>query len=307
MGNNKELLLVHASMERVSLQETVNIMLTPQFYTLKKEPLPIKYHYQAKSIAPSLFDGLLEDWSSYEYFVFKEDDSWVFIAYNTGQVTSLLLSKGIKLEQVSKIFFAEQARDHFAGPLLLGKKEALVVLDNTVVVVPKIALQEETTSLTFDNSFTPKKGVVLQGSSGSILNLKQALILAGTFTLFAVMFFVEGWRYSGNSKVGVVEMQELIEAYPSLESKYTRDSIIAKYRTIDILERKKRELIKILSGMIFKGVALTSYTMDDKTFEVIFSCKDAEVAQRVKELAKKSKLNTSSIQGSNDLKIEGDI
>ena len=60
MGSNKELLLVHASMEDVSLAHSVNVMLTPQFYTLKKEELPVKYLYQAKRIAPSLFDGLLE-------------------------------------------------------------------------------------------------------------------------------------------------------------------------------------------------------------------------------------------------------
>ena len=66
MGSNKELLLVHASMEHVSLTHSVNVMLTPQFYTLKKEALPVKYLYQAKRIAPSLFDGLLEEGRSYE-------------------------------------------------------------------------------------------------------------------------------------------------------------------------------------------------------------------------------------------------
>jgi hypothetical protein len=59
MGNNKDLLLVHSAMERVTLVESVNVMLTPQFYTLKKEALPVKYAYQAKKIAPSLFEGLL--------------------------------------------------------------------------------------------------------------------------------------------------------------------------------------------------------------------------------------------------------
>ncbi len=305
MGNDKEILLVHASMERVSLQESVNVMLTPQFYTLKKEAIPVKYQYQAKRIAPSLFDGLLEDWSSYEYMVFKEDESWTFIAYNTGQISSLLLSKGIKLEQVSKIFFAEQVRDKFTDPVLLGDKEALVVLNNTVVVVPQAVLQEETLPLTFDTSFTPKKGIAIQGSQGSFLTLKQASILAVIFSFLAIIFFVEGWRHGNNFQAGKAEMQELLDAYPSLQSKYTRDSIIVKYKTLDVMERKKREIVKTLSRMIFKGVTLTSFDMDEKMFKVQFSCQDAKVAKRIKELAKKNKLNTSSISGSNDLKIEG--
>mgnify|MGYP001829238495 CR=1 FL=1 len=74
MRNNKELLLVHPSMKPVSLTEAVNVMLPPQFYTLKKEALPLRYAYQAKKIAPSLFDGLLEAGGHYEYMVWKEDE-----------------------------------------------------------------------------------------------------------------------------------------------------------------------------------------------------------------------------------------
>ncbi len=85
---------------------------------------------------------------------------------------------------------------------------------------------------------------------------------------------------------------ELFEAYPSLQSKYTRDSIVTKYKTIDTTERKKRDIIKMVSGMIFKGVTLTSLEIDEKEYKVQFSCKDAQVAKRLKELATKNKLNT---------------
>ena len=212
MGSNKELLLVHGSMKRVFLSHSVNIMLTPQFYTLKKETLPVKYLYQAKRIAPSLFDGFLEDWNDYEYLVFKEEESWVFIAYNMGQINSLLLSKGIKPEQVSKIYFAEQVRNSFTAPVLLGDKEALVVLDNAVVIIPQAALQEETAVLEFDDSFTPKTGITLKGVHSALLSSSQAVVLASLFTFFAGMFLVEGWRYGSESKAGAEEMQELLEA-----------------------------------------------------------------------------------------------
>ncbi|MDQ7086270.1 MAG: hypothetical protein Q9M36_15810 [Sulfurovum sp.] len=53
MGNTKELLLIHQEMRsiRVLPSKGVNIMLTPQFYTLIREDLPVKYAYQAKRIA----------------------------------------------------------------------------------------------------------------------------------------------------------------------------------------------------------------------------------------------------------------
>ena len=308
MGNNKELLLVHASMESVTSLQAVNVMLPPQFYTVKKEALPVRWAYQAKRIAPSFFDGLLEGGKHYDYMVWKERDEWVFLAYDIEMIASFLTSKGFVLENISKVFFAEQAIDSFEKPILLGDNEALVSLDHTAVIVPRRALSNEEGSLgVFNNSFTPKQGVALEGAYGSILNVKQASILATLFSLFAIIFFVEGWRYGHNSKAGEADMQQLLESYPSLQSKYTRDSVAEKYKKIDTVERKKRETVKRLSKMIFKGVTLTSFVLNEKHFNVEFACSDAKVAKRLNTLAQKEKFSVSKIAGSNDLHIKGTL
>ena len=308
MGNSKALILVHTSMDKVTLSHDVNIMLTPQFYTLKKEPLPVQYAYQAKRIAPSLFEGLLEEGKSYEYMVWKEEEEWVFLAYDLEMITEFLEHKGFALEHISKLFFAQQSADLFTDPLLLGSNEALVFLDNVIVVVPKTALDEdEGTSLLFDDSFTPKKGIMLQSAYGSILTVRQSVVMASIFGLMALLFFIEGARYSGNSKAIQMQMEEMLEAYPSLASKYTRDSIVSKYKTLDRVERKKRETIKTLAGMIFKGVTLNAFEMNDQKFSAHFSCKDAQVFKRVKALAKKNKFNTVNVSRGHDLKIEGTL
>ncbi|WP_223899033.1 hypothetical protein [Sulfurovum sp. TSL1] len=307
MGNNKELLLVHPSMKPVSLTEAVNVMLPPQFYTLKKEVLPLRYAYQAKKIAPSLFEGLLEA-GDYEYMVWKEDEAWVFLAYDLEKIAAFLESKGFALEHVSKLFFAQQSVDLFETPLLLGEDDALVSLDGMVVVVPRGALADEhASSQVFDNRFTPKKGIVLSGAYGSVLSLKQASRLAAIFILFALMFFVEGSRYSDDSQAGEAKMQELLSAYPALQSTYTRESIMTKYKAIDTAERKKREIVKMVSGMIFKGVTLSSLEIDAKSYKIHFTCKDAQVAKRLTLLASKNNLKTSAVSGSHDLKIEGTL
>jgi len=306
MENNKELILAHTSMKHVTLTEEVNVMLTPQFYTLKKEALPVSYAYQAKKIAPSLFDGLLEEGRHYDYMVWKEEEEWVFLAYDMEMIRSFLERKGFTLEHVSKLFFAQQSVDLLDKPLAVGENTALVSLDHTAVLVPRTALGEDEGALSrFGNSFTPKRGVLLPGVHGSLFDVRQTAVIATVFGLFALMFFVEGWRYSNNTQADEAQIQKLLEAYPSLRSKYTRDSIISKYKTLDARERKKREIIKTLSGMIFKGVTLTSFEMDEKMFKVAFSCKDAQVAKRLKALAKKNKLNVSAVAQSNDVKIEG--
>lgn len=302
-------MLIHSQMPHVSSvpSEGVNILLTPQFYTIKREALPVKYAYQAKRIAPSLFDGLLEKLEYQKYFVFKEEEQWVFVAYDVEKIKTFLEAKGIALSQVAKIFFAEQVVDLFYAPVLLGEQEALVNLNGTMTVVPQIALNPDEKPIRINANFTPKKGVSFEGRGKSMVSSNESYTLAAIFVLFAVIYFVEGSRYGGESEVQSQEMQALLEDYPSLQSSYTRLSISDKYRKIDAKERKKREVIKSLSHMIFKGSTLTTLLVDDKKFQAQFSCKDASTAKKLKELAKKEKFNTSKVANSNDVKIEGTL
>ena len=317
MTNNKELLLVHTSMYNVRLTHPVNVMLTPQFYTVQKEALPVKYAYQAKKIAPSLFDGLLDEGGTYEYLVFKEqiddEEKWVFVAYDMEKITAFLESKGIDTNKVSKLFFAEQSLEYFRpAPLGLGEHDALTVIDNTVVVVPRVALGEtHFPSLRFTNEFTPKtSGIKLKSQSteqSSILTQTQALSLAAVFLLFAGMFAVEGTRYSGDDQEAKVELESIYESHPYLESAYTREDAINKYTMIDTQERRKRNAIKTASNMIFKGVTLEKLHVDDKQFTATFKCSDTTVANRVKAVVKKAKDNFFTIKGGTTLQMEGKL
>jgi len=287
LGNSKPLLLVYRNMRQETLSQTVNIMLPPQFYTFKREPLPVKYAFQAKKVAPSLFEGLLEHTENYDYMVYREDDHWVFIAYNMVEIAHFLKSKGIGPEQVGKVFFAQQALDRFETPVQLGEKDVLFAIDGVVGNVPRAAFREETKIVQIDDSFTPSNGLSLQDSFNSFISQKQSIGLATLFTLFALIFFTEGWRYGSTSQTLKQEIETLLEEYPSLESQYKRQSIAKKYRVIDKNERKKRDIVKTLGSMIFKGVKVESFKMNDKGFTVRFKCDNTKVAKQLRELGKK--------------------
>lgn len=308
MEQDKNLLLVHLAMENVSLTKSVNVMVTPQFYTLKKEALPVKYAYQAKKIAASLFEGLLESTGNYEYEVIREEDTWAFIAYDIQKIMTFLESKGIGKEKVAKLFFAQQALKSFTAPLGLNEKEALVVLEETLVVVPTRALSEEDSStLAFNKSFTPKGGISLQGAVSSLLTQTQAISFAIVFLLFAGIFFVESTRYSSDEETGTEELESLYVAHPGLKTSYARKGIVDKYRTIDKSERLKRDTIKNFSKFISKGVTLKYLDIDEKSFKSSFICSNNKMLERVKSLAKKAQYRAKIIKGTKELTIEGTL
>jgi hypothetical protein len=293
-------------MEPVSPEHRVNVMLTPQFYTMKKEELPLKYRYQAKKIAPSLFDGLLDENGTYEYFVFKEEGQWVFIAYDPEKIRTFLHAKGISTEYLSKLFFVQQAAQAFSQPIALNEEESLVTIDGVVVQVPANILPEGSQPGSFSKIVLPKMGITLSAKGNQLIHKRETAVLSIIFLLFASIFFIEGWGYGQSLKVQSKEMQELMEAYPSLQSKMQRESISLKYRMIDSKERKKREIIKTLAAMIFKGVVLTAYHMDEKQFKVTFNCENAKVAKRVQSLAKQANFKVSS-KDNNSVVIEGKV
>ena len=306
-GSTKKLILVHEGMAPQTLDETVDVMLTPQFYTLKRESLPVKYAYQAKKIAPSLFDGLLDESESYAYDVHKCDEGWEFIAYDLDKIKYFLRTKGIVPEKVGKLFFAQQAADKITAPVALGESQALVNLNGIVTVVPKSVLDETTQFANPDSTWRPKRGISLGGSEGSLLTGRQAFSLAAVLVLFAAGWFIEGSRYGGDLHKEQEKISALLEAYPALQSSYTRKSVAEKYQTLDRQERKKRDIIKALSKMIFKGVTLSSLKMDEKAFQAEFSAADKSVAQKLQALAKKEKFNTTDIKGSSEIRIEGQL
>jgi len=302
-GNNKSILLVHRNMRPHTSDVAVDIMLTPQFYMVKKEKLPIKTRYRAQKIAPSLFEGLLEKSSTYKFFVYQEDDQWVFIAYDPEEIAAFLAQKGLSKEKVGKVYFAEQIVKLLDRPIMLSETEVLSVLDDTVVVVPASALGD--IDSTEPVLARPKRSVSFEYSEKVLLNKEQAMVLAAIFVLFGLIWFAEGLRYKKNNRFLQAKTEELYAKYPSLQSRYTRESIISKYRKIDASERKKRKIIGQIAGMLFKGVTITLFEMTDKKYKVVFSVKDKSVAKRLEGLLKSAGLKKSAGSGPSEIIVEG--
>lgn len=305
-GSKKASVLVHKRMQQIEMGESLYVVLSPQFYTLKKEQIPVKYHYQAKKLAPSLFEGFLNRNTHYDYFVFKKGEDWVFVAYDLESISAFLKEKGIRSEQVSKIFFAEQLAHTFENPVALGKKEALVLIDDTVTLVPAYALEQGYIPVSFAQVAVPRSGVSLYNAYGSLLSLKQALILSSLLSLFALLWIGEGIRIASASGGEQEQMEELLAANPSLQSSYARENVFQKYKTLDTQERKKRETIKTLSGMVAKDTVLNGLQMDAKQFKAEFGCKDDKTVKALSIRAQKEHFKASAgPSGSHTVIVEG--
>lgn len=288
MGNSKkELLVVYRDMPSVTLRKPVNVLLPPQFYTMKKESLSIKYTYQARKIAPAIFEGLLEERETYRYFVYAEGEHWVFIAYDPEEIKHFFQNKGIAAEMVSGIYFAQQCAGTLTKPLLLGEKEVLTVLDGTVVIVPRTAVDTED-FISPSSCTLPKRAIAFDAGSNGFLHIKQALLIAFVLFVFGTVWYIEAWRYTRTNDTLERELSVIFKRNPSMQNVYTRDNIAQKYQTIDQRERKKRHAVSQVSHFIFKGVTLVEMHIRQKHFQAVFDVSDNGVAKRLKSLIKQA-------------------
>ncbi|MCK4441951.1 MAG: hypothetical protein KAU90_08080, partial [Sulfurovaceae bacterium] len=129
MGKSNPRVLVYRDMESISTKDNIDIILTPQFYYFLQEELGIKFAYQAKQIAPSLFEEYLDEQKEYQYYVYKCDNYWCFFAYDIEEITSFLETKGLKKHQIGKIFFVQELSKYLDKAISLGNTTALKSID----------------------------------------------------------------------------------------------------------------------------------------------------------------------------------
>jgi hypothetical protein len=289
LATNEELLLVHRDMAPIAREKRYDLMLTPQFYIFKKESLPVNYQYQAAKLAPSILDELTGS-GEYGYAAIKEDDGWALIAYDMAKIESFLEEKGLSKNLINKIYFAQQSKEHFKHPVSVDDKNALVTVDDTVVMLPKsIVGLEECGILT--SEFRPDKGVSPSQSRSALVTQKQAIIVSVLLVLFAIGYLVEGIRY----QQAIASVEEKVEAakskYPQLQGKsgMVLRSLYTSNHEIDSLQRKIRDHLKSISKLTSKESKIDRLKIDTKGYEVTIATEKRNI-EELKKYARSKKL-----------------
>jgi hypothetical protein len=289
LATNEELLLVHRDMAPIAREKRYDLMLTPQFYIFKKESLPVNYQYQAAKLAPSILDELTGS-GEYGYAAIKEDDGWALIAYDMAKIESFLEEKGLSKNLINKIYFAQQSKEHFKHPVSVDDKNALVTVDDTVVMLPKsIVGLEECGILT--SEFRPDKGVSPSQSRSALVTQKQAIIVSVLLVLFAIGYLVEGIRY----QQAIASVEEKVEAakskYPQLQGKsgMVLRSLYTSNHEIDSLQRKIRDHLKSISKLTSKESKIDRLKIDTKGYEVTIATEKKNI-EELKKYARSKKL-----------------
>jgi len=282
-------------MEPVSLEHSVEIILTPEFYTLIHEELDIKFAYQAKQIAEALFDDYLDASIEYQYHVTKYEGAWYFYAYNIKEIEDFLESKGIEKHRVSKIYFAQELSSKLEEPVQLSDKSILQTVENTVVLIPSSLMDPNANFKTLNlEEVKLSSGVSMGASHNSLVSLKETILLSSIFIILGTIFIVEGNRTKASISKDEAQLIALIDDNPSYGSTMLRENILEKYQPIDNNERAKRQSIKDISKLLSAKSELTSLNIAKSKITINIKTSNANIAKQVVQSAKAKNFKSST-------------
>ena len=295
MGSSNQRLLIHQDMDEINIKDSIDIVLTPQFYTLLQEDLEVKFAYQAKNIAPAFFDDYLSNHLEYQYHVYKHANKWYFFAYSVDEITSFLEEKGLSSHQIDKIYFAQELEESLVDPVLVGDKMAMQTLDSIVTLLPQ-RLVNANVEYKLLNLKQEKfqNGVTLSSAYDSIIPFKETVLLSTLLFVLGTFFFFEGNRERSSIENLQLSKDELLEKYPKLASSLQRNSQMKKYEKIDKIERKKRKTLMQISKIISSKNRLKTLSMNDGSIMVIVLVDSKERMNKVKQMAKKKNFKLSN-------------
>ena len=308
-SSNGRLILLHNNLKEVKKANRYDLVLSPQFYIVKREQLPVKYAFQAKKLAPSVLEDLLPGEYDYEFVVQKDGDSWLFFAYRPKEIENFLKGCcGVDAHKIGKIYFADQLKSVLSKlPIGVDEYYALSLIDGFATIVPRSMLESDR-YVKFSNKLRPNSGFKFKPSTkvGKEYSISKGAIAASILTaLLGGAFLTEGLSYKKAIDSYYSKVDAVTSNYPQLRSKLTRDSIKSKYSKIEKKQRAIRENIDLFSQLSSKKTLLDDLELSKDTIKATFSVDKREL-NKVKSIASNAKLKIVNQRGSS-VTIQGEL
>ena len=174
--------------EPLHVEGKINIILSPAFYWFKVETLPVSRASAAKELAPSLFDGVVQE-GNYSYMAIKREDSFWLFAYDDQLITQKLSAVGIKPSNIAHIYFAQSECVEITKPIKVSETMALISQDGIVSMVPIVYTPHTTTIESYLNHHTfSKEHVNINFFQNSFLEERYVYRLMAIFVAVIALY-----------------------------------------------------------------------------------------------------------------------
>ena len=267
------------------LEESVNIILSPSMYWVKRVTLPVKYLHEVKSLIPSLFEDNLPE-GKYSYSAYKDDDSFLIFAYNDKEVLDLVAEKGVSSANINNIYLTQSEFDTIDAPIRINETSVLSLQNGVVVKLPS-ALAPEADALDL-NTHTFSKHTIHLTRFNQIADKKSQMVFASILGFLIVMFTTE-WLIT-SSKVTTImgKKSEVFTNHNLPSTSFQNEAIHAKLNTTFERQSRIRDILNLALSIKLKPEERLEHVTLEKN-KVTLEIKTASETTGAKSLSKLKK------------------
>ncbi len=294
----KSKILFLTKSDEIKGDDFVSVILSPQYYWVKKADLPVKKEREALRLAPSVFDGILPD-GDFSYEVEKKDDSFILIAYDKNLI-SKAISEQFKRHRggIEGIYFAQHEFSFLKECRLVNEQSSLVTIDGVVIQVPKRCSDSKLLEDTFDNVNLSNKKAKLSSFDNEVISHKDSILIGVVSFLLLSSFGIEYFNYKSELSLLEDKKDKISSEYnlprTSIQLKSVKKSLVKKFNT----QKSFRDLFyKVSKIKLASGEYIQSFeeSKGEIRFEIKMSNPSREAVLK-RDLSKNLKIISSRVK-----------
>jgi len=291
--------------EKLQGAQKADIILSPSFYWVKEQVLPLKYLREVKALLPSIFEDTIPE-GSYSYTAYKsktKEGSFVLMAYSDKFILDTLANIGIKSSQIRNIYLAQSEFDTLEGSYKIDDERTLVVKDGHVSQLPSTLVEAQTPINLQDIKFTKTK---IELTRFAHLVDPKSMFKLSAFV--AVLILIFGVEYGIRSyEVGSLETkkEEVFEKKHLKSTMFQNEALANKLKKRFKKQQKVRESIEVITRMpLQKGEMISYLELKSKKILLHITLRDPSRSTQIKNYFQKNKLKVTEKMSKNSLKVE---
>ncbi len=277
--SNHKVIFLTKNSHFVDTKEPINIILSPEYYWVKKVQIPVSSTSKAKQYAPAMFEHHLPDNGTYEYSLLSTDETnqFIIVAYDKAQILQQLKSQINDTKNIDMIYWAQMVFPKIETCVNLDNRHSLVNIDDILLFSNHRCEKSawDVQGLMTNANFT-HKGIKLEQLSSTSIPKKS---LFTTIAAASAVLIALGIEYGVQSyKINQLEekIQEIKTQYNLPQTSMQLKSMTDRLQKTDTKQNEIRTLLAIAQDIpLPNGATLgsISYAKESLTVKITLTHK----------------------------------
>ncbi len=231
------------------LDEPVNVILSPQYYWVKKAELPVSRLYEAKKYAPAIFEEHLPKQQHFRYIVtaLSDKNRFIILAYDAEEIFGMLEKQIGDFSKVKKVFFSQFELADMPQCLTVTKETSLHRADDLILYAPTPCANEEDVEHYIENLKLSRHFITPVSLTQELVSSRVAYSVIAALTLLSVGFGLEYLYHLREKRHIAQEMEKIAQRYHLPATSMQRESILRSLQKKEQAQKRVRELLHTVS------------------------------------------------------------